>query len=367
MSTGLVGTGLSHGMRADPQHAAQAVAQAIERADIECVRGVVLFLTAEYAEDPSPALRAAARQAGCMQVVGCSGPGLITDQDWVLDSPGAAAMVFGDPISLNPLMKGENDKPVLSLCTPQGLTADWLDAPLRRVGAVSADLAARGPFCVWSGARVADCGTADAVIGGVEDALSVSQGIRALTAPIEVAEADGYEIMRLGNYPALNVLIKSLPAGTREMDQIPLHLLIGGVTFGDPETAISEGRYRLNHIISADSTNRSITLSHPMMRGDRLFWAMRDALASERDMAAAIERARGGLSGEPDFGLLFPCIGRGPSFYGNRDRDVELMKARFPGMPFIGFYGNGEIGPLDGANQLHQYSTVVSLFRSYRH
>jgi small ligand-binding sensory domain FIST len=55
-------------------------------------------------------------------------------------------------------------------------------------------------------------------------------------------------------------------------------------------------------------------------------------------------------------------MGRGPHFYGNRDRDLDLVKGLFPGLPMIGFYGNGEIGPLDGANHLYQYSAVLGLF-----
>jgi small ligand-binding sensory domain FIST len=68
------------------------------------------------------------------------------------------------------------------------------------------------------------------------------------------------------------------------------------------------------------------------------------------------------LDDTPEFALMFPCVGRGPSFYGNRDRDVELLKTRYPGLPFIGCYASGEIGPLDGENALHQYSTVLGLF-----
>jgi small ligand-binding sensory domain FIST len=32
-------------------------------------------------------------------------------------------------------------------------------------------------------------------------------------------------------------------------------------------------------------------------------------------------------------------------------------------MPFIGFYGNGEIGPLKNANHIYSYSASLGLFK----
>jgi small ligand-binding sensory domain FIST len=200
------------------------------------------------------------------------------------------------------------------------------------------------------------------VISGARAALVASQGVRALTSPIEVAEARGYDLLKLGNYPALSVLVQSLPQPVREMERIPLHLILGGVTIGDPVTAIREGRYRLNHILAADPNEQSITFSQPLHAGERLFWAMRDALTAERDMRRAIEQAREELKAEPDFALLFPCLGRGPHFFGNRDRDLDQLRARYPRLPILGMYGNGEIGPLDDTNHLFQYSAILGLF-----
>jgi small ligand-binding sensory domain FIST len=244
------------------------------------------------------------------------------------------------------------------------MNAEWLDRETPRLGAVSGDLFGQGPFRVWSSARVADSGRAEAVIDGARGVVQVSQGMRALTAPIEVAEVHGLDVLKLGNYPALNVLVQSLPPQVRNSDAIPLHLILGGVTFGDPATAIREGRYRLNHIISADPRNRSVTFAHPLAPGERVFWAMRDAITAERDFRATLDRAIDDLASEPDFALLFPCMGRGPHFYGNRDRDLDQLRARFPNLPVIGFYGNGEIAPLDGINHLYQYSAVLGLYRA---
>ncbi len=364
-STGRVATGLSHGRRADPKHAEDAVRRALERAELERASAVMLFLTPEYAGNPEPALRAAARAAGTLQVVGATAAGILTEEEWVLDSPGAAAMVFGPPFTLGiPTRQWDDENVVLSLCTPAGMGADWLDAPLQRIGAISGDLSGDGPFKVWAPGRVSESGCAQARIDGAEAVLTVSQGVHALTAPIEVAEVQGYDLKRLGNYPALAVLVQSLPGAVQEMERVPLHMLMGGVTFGDPHTAIQDGRYRLNHILAANVREQSITLANPLVRGERLFWAMRDALTAERDMSATLERASAELKGAPDFAWLFPCMGRGPHFFGNRDRDLDILRARFPGMPVIGMYGNGEIGPLDGLNHLYQYSAVVGLFRA---
>jgi len=360
--TRMVATGISRGVRAEPQLAAQAVEQALAKADIKRANSVLLFLTPHFAPTPDPALRAAARAAGTLQITGCTGAGVITDEEWLLDAPGAAAMVFGSPLELS--SSPIEDEPVLSLCTPSGMTAEWLDTDIPRLGAVSGDLFGHGPFKVWSATRVVDGGRVDTAIAGTHGVIEASQGMRALTAPIEVAEVQGLDLLKLGNYPALNVLVQSLPSNVPNPEALPLHLILGGVTFGDPNTAIREGRYRLNHIVSANLRDRSITLSHPLAPGERLFWAMRDSLTAEREFRQALDRAATQLEAPPEFGLLFPCMGRGPHFFGNRDRDLDLLRSRFPNLPCIGFYGNGEIAPLDGTNHLYQYSATVGLFRS---
>lgn len=361
MENTLVATGLGRGSRPDPELAATAVHQALERAGLSHARSVILFLTHHFAADPQPALRAAARAAGCTQIVGCTAAGLLTDQEWVLDAPAAAAMVLGGNAFLDRAQKNDDDV-VLSLAAPRMLSAEWLDASFRRIGAVAGDVLGRGPFRVWTGGQVREQGYVETAFRGMQASLGAAQGVRALTSPIEVAEVHDFDVLKLGHYPALNVLVQSLPIGVREMDRIPLHLIMGGVTFGDPTTAIKEGRYRLNHIVAANLNEQSITFAERLTRGERLFWAMRDTLAAERDMGATIDRTARELKVSPRLGLLFPCMGRGPHFYGDTDRDLELLKHRFPGLPIIGAYGNGEIGPLDDANHLYQYSAVMGLF-----
>ena len=348
---------------ADDDLARQAVAAAMEKAGVGIASSVLLFLTPEFARDPQTALRAAARTACCTQVIGCTAAGIFTEQEWVLDTPAAAAMVFGGSTSLVPVHNPRNDALLLTLAAPNAIHTEWLAAPGRRFGGVSGDATGQGPFKVWQGGKVAESGRSEVVIRGARGVIGVSQGVRPLSRqPMEITKASGFDVQALVGQPALNVLAREMPLELRERDRLPLHLLMAGIAYGNPETAIRDGHFRLAPIVSANPEDSSVTLSARLSPGERLFWAIRQPLAAERDMRLTVERMRGDLGRAPSFALCFPCMGRGPYFYGGVDRDLELMKRQFPGMPLIGFYGNGEFAPVDGANQLLQYAAVVGLF-----
>ncbi len=124
-----VATGLAYGTKAKPQLATQAVKAAIEKIVPQSPSAVLLFLTSAFAADPTPAIKAAAKAANCTHIIGCSATGIFTEQDWVLDSPAAAAMVFSDTASLSVLPSVLNKQPLLTLAAPNAMNSTWLDEP----------------------------------------------------------------------------------------------------------------------------------------------------------------------------------------------------------------------------------------------
>jgi small ligand-binding sensory domain FIST len=220
----------------------------------------------------------------------------------------------------------------------------------------------QGSYKHWQGARIKEENCVDLAINNVEAGFAVAQSFKTLTKPRVIDVAEGLDIVSIDDSPALDVLLNALPDSI-EKSELPLHLLLGGVTFGQTDSAINEGRFHLDHIISTNPENNSITLTSELQPGEHLFLAIRDTVAAEFGMQQAIDNAAKKLSGKPDFGLMFPCLGRGPSFYGGSDRDIEILRESNPGMPFIGFYGNGEIGPLKNGNYTYQYSTSLGLFK----
>ncbi|MDO8892041.1 MAG: FIST C-terminal domain-containing protein [Sulfurimicrobium sp.] len=359
-----VATGLATSHIASEDLAYQAVSRAMEKAGISIASSVLLFLTPEFAREPQSALRAAVRAASCTQVIGCSAAGIFTEDDWVLDAPAAVAMVFGDGFSLEPAHQIRDDELLLTLAAPNAIHTEWLDKPGQRFGGVSGDATGQGPFGVWQGGRTVPLGRCELLIRGARGVAGVSQGVRPLSQqPFEITQASEFDVLVLAEQPALNVLMRELPLELREPGTLPLHLVMGCITYGDPATAIAQGRFRSAPIIAVNPLQGSVTLSVRPAPGDQLFWAMRQPLATESGMRATLETLQQKLHEAPDFGLCFSCMGRGPYFYGGVDLDLQLIQRQFPGMPLIGFYGNGEIAPFNGSNQLFQYAAVLGLFR----
>jgi small ligand-binding sensory domain FIST len=130
---------------------------------------------------------------------------------------------------------------------------------------------------------------------------------------------------------------------------------------------IERGDYHLTSIITGDDSTGAVTLAKPLQVGDWISWAVRDMDAAQIDLVKTASTLRRQLAAEthnavPQFSLLFSCLGRGPYLYNGIDQDLALIKTLFPGLPLIGFYGNGEIAPIRGKNELLQYSAVLGLF-----
>ena len=60
--------------------------------------------------------------------------------------------------------------------------------------------------------------------------------------------------------------------------------------------------------------------------------------------------------------LLFSCCGRGRGLFGRPHHDVTVVRERAGDIPVAGFFAQGEIGPVGGANFLHGYTASVALF-----
>lgn len=354
-----VATGLSIGSETSPALATQAVEQAMERSNVDVAGSVLLILTSEFARDPLPALRAAAKAANCTQVMGCSASGIFTEDDWVLDAPAAAAMVFPDSTTFEQPSQTDSHQLLLTLAAPNALNTTWMTTPGIRFGGVSGDATGQGPFSVWQHGKGSAQGHCEAAVHGVKGAVAAAHGLRILNMPKPVTAANGYDLLSLDGKKAF----LSLHTARDGHQTLPMHYIMA--VFADSAEAIGEGNYQIAPLVSGNEDELSVTLAKQVKAGQFLSWAIRDADAAMADLQQTAGNLEIKLGARPDFALFFSCLGRGPYFYGGVDRDLSLLTTRFPGMPIIGFYGNGEIAPAAHGHpgcELLEYSAILGLF-----
>ncbi len=355
-----IATGLASGRRAKPELAADAVTSAMKKGAIQSPSAVLLFLTSEFAADPASAIKAAAKVAGCTQIIGCSATGIFTEEDWVLDSPAAAAMVFSNTASLT-IMPGEsNTQPFLTLAAPNAMNSTWLNESGLRFGGVSGDAIGHGPFSVWKSGKGVTEGHCEVSIKNAQVAVAASHGLKSISTPQKITGANGHDVLSVNNASALSHLDAAWHALHKQSDELPYHQLVA-ITADNLED-FTQDHYDVASIITTDLESGAITVSKTLPSGTFLSWALRDANTAQIDIVKTASKLKEQLPDEPSFAMLFSCLGRGPSFYDGSDQDLELLKTLHPQLPIIGFYGNGEIAPIGDKNKMLQYSAVLALF-----
>ena len=353
-----VATGLAIGAQAKPELAAQAVQNAMRKAGISAPSSVLLFLSSEFAADPQSAIKAAAKAANCTQIIGCSATGIFTEEDWVIDSPAAAAMVFSDLNFSAPAT--QTDDLILTLTAPHALNTSWLNTPNLRFGGVSGDAIGHGPFSVWQNAKGTTQDYCELVLNNTKAAVAATHGLKLLSTPRKISAGNGHDVLSLGNSNALNSLTSAWQKHTKSKQSPATHQLMA--VHASKAALLERGDYHLTSLISCNDENNSVTIAKPLPVGEFLSWAIRDVDAAQIDIVKTTNALKRQLAVEPVFALLFSCLGRGPYFYNGADQDLALIKTLLPNLPLIGFYGNGEIAPINGKNELLQYSAVLALF-----
>lgn len=363
-----VATGLAIGNKANAELAAQAVLSAMSKAELDAPACVLLFLSSEFASNPQPAIKAAAKASSCTNIIGCSAIGIYTEEDWVIDSPAAAAMVFSDNIWVKtPSADTTNHALLLTLAAPNAINSSWLNTGVQRLGGVSGDAIGHGAFSVWENAKGITQGYCEMHLDNMQFAVGATHGLRLLTSPRRITACNQLDLLSIANLPAFNALSSACKKEALiELDhEIPYHQLM--VVYASRAAHIERGDYHLASIITGDDSLGSVTLTKPLQAGDWVSWAVRDIDAAQVDLVKTASTLKRQLAAEttnapPQFALLFSCLGRGPYLHNGIDQDLALIKTLFPDLPLIGFYGNGEIAPIRGKNELLEHSATLGLF-----
>jgi small ligand-binding sensory domain FIST len=231
------------------------------------------------------------------------------------------------------------------------------------LGGVASAGAEEGGTVLFHGDEVHEHGAVGLRLDGVELLPLVSQGARPIGPELTITAADGQIIQELAGRNALTKLREVVDA-LDPVDQAVLGqgLLLGLVVeAGKPDYV--QGDFLVRNLLGADPDTGAIAVGTVVRPGQVVRLHVRDAASATRDLREALGLRRAALGGAaPSGALVFTCTGRGRGMFGVPDHDASLLTDALGGAPFAGFFAAGEIGPVDGANFLHTFTTTVALF-----
>jgi small ligand-binding sensory domain FIST len=229
-----------------------------------------------------------------------------------------------------------------------------------RVGGIAGDTTGRGPYSVWSAGQQRS-GRCENRLAGVRHAVGVSPGLVPLGPLLEDFDVDGFDLVRIGLEPAAVALARLMHAASPPTQSLSCYQALAVISDEAPEIALRSGKYRLAQVINSSHATGRVSLAGTPQEGEKFFFALRDTRKAQQEVAELASRLAAELNAPPSFGLVFPCMGRGPFFYGGRDEELLILRRSFPNLPFIGFYANGEFAHFGGYNRLLHYATVMAL------
>jgi len=231
------------------------------------------------------------------------------------------------------------------------------------VGGLASGIQEAGAGALFAGDEVHATGTAGVVLwGNLQVDTIVSQGCRPIGAPMFITRGHENLITGLdGQSPAtvLQRLYDSLP--TEDQARLRQSLYVGLVMDDDLEV-YEQGDFLIRNIMGLDGDTGALAISTEVRPNTVVQFHLRDADTSARELQALLEARRDAGMPFPAGALMFSCLGRGRSLYGEGDVDSSIIREIYPRLPIGGFFCNGELGPVQGITHQHGYTSVLAMF-----
>lgn len=202
-----------------------------------------------------------------------------------------------------------------------------------------------------------------ALWGDIQVDTAVAQGCRPIGAPFILTHCHKNMAIQLDGEPAIRALDKvygNLSEEDRKRFRSSPHV---GIGIHSGRRPYRQGDYLLRNVLGVDRDKGVVAFGAHLEVGMEVRFHIRDAETSVLDLDAVLDRASR-HSTDVAGALMFSCVGRGEGLYGAPGHDSRVFGNYFPGVPLGGFFGNGEIGPVQGSTHLHGYTSSFGLIRS---
>lgn len=260
-------------------------------------------------------------------------------------------VILADPFSFNPedLVRG------LDYAFPQAV----------KVGGLASGAMKPGQNLLFADGGIHRAGAVGlACVGNLVIDPIVAQGCRPVGRALKITDCHQNQLVALDGKPALKA-VEELLEGMSEQDQqlARTSLFLGLLT--DPfRSGTSKRDFLVRNLVGLDPESGTLAIGAMLRPGQIVQFHLRDKRASAEDLELMLSRyAASKPTPPPAAALLFSCLGRGKHLYGVPNHDSEAFQKKLGSIPLGGFFCNGEIGPVEGATQLHGYTSCFGIFR----
>jgi len=238
----------------------------------------------------------------------------------------------------------------------------------RKVGGIASSGSTPGDNALYVGSEVHRSGLVGvALSGNVDVDTVVAQGCRPIGTPLFVTRARENVLYELDGRSALEVLqdlYRSLSPADQNLSRGSLFL---GVEMKGAQAEYQQGDFLIRNLLGSEEESGALVVGALLAERQVVQFHLRDARTSAEDLDLRLERHRENAPADVEGVILFSCLGRGADLYGEPDHDSGLLRRHLGPVPVAGFFGNGEIGPVQGATFLHGYTSAFALFRRRAH
>ncbi|HEY6642363.1 FIST signal transduction protein [Povalibacter sp.] len=233
-----------------------------------------------------------------------------------------------------------------------------------KVGGLASGARQVGGSALYLGNEIHRSGAiALALTGNVQIDPVVAQGCRPIGDPMFVTLAHENLIRELdGRVPrdVLGTLFERLPPLDRELLTDSLFL---GMAMRADASQYVPGDFLIRNILGMDPQSGALWVNAHVPTNSVVQFHLRDAATSAYDLERALTHYKTStLSGPSTGALLFSCSGRGYGLYGQTDHDSNAFRRLIADVPIGGFFGDGEIGPVQNSTYLHGYTSAFAVF-----
>ncbi|HMK57207.1 MAG TPA: FIST N-terminal domain-containing protein [Dissulfurispiraceae bacterium] len=373
----------------------RAAADAMMHAGTEKPDLVIVFATVGY--DQRALIRSIREATSGAPLSGCSGEGIITRDTVAETNFGVSVMALrsdelrfhsffvtdiGRDISkagkklaadIGPHLAADN---IACFLLADGLVFNFdpflaafqqtlgLERPLPLFGGLAADNWASKKTYQYHDDQVFSEGISCILMSGSgKVAWGVNHGCVPVGTERTITRCSGNVIYEIDGLPALEALKEYFDENWKnEWNKTSLNLCLG---FKAPEQFRQHyDDYIIRYMMGKDDSDGHVKIQSEVSDGDRLWMVRRDKeliLNGVRKISMMINEQMGGR--KPKFVLHFECVGRGKVVLREQEKlEVirSLQKDVGDGIPWMGFYTYGEIGPVSYCNSFHNFTSVVA-------